>query len=171
MKSIIKATVVSMGLSVMASAAWAQFAPNMDSSAVKAQVQKQLDEKASEQAIIAAAAQAQVSPELVIDAILALTPKARAADVVGLLSQQYKNNNAALAFLSKSAQNNQQLGLSADQVRQIIATNSGNAEFQLAGVPGIAATPGVNNLTSVNNLFNVNSPAAGTGSGTPASAN
>ena len=170
MKSTLSALVLAAGLSAMTPAAWAQFLPAMDSAAVKAVVQQQLTGQASEQSIINAAAAAKVNPEYVIEALLALTPKTKAQDVVALLSKTYKDNPAVLSALASAVQRNTQLGLSGEQIRQIIATNSGNSDFALAGV-AVANSVQNTGLGSVNNLFNLNSPAAGTGSGTAASPN
>jgi hypothetical protein len=170
MKSTLSALVLAAGLSAMTPAAWAQFLPAMDSAAVKAVVQQQLTGQASEQSIINAAAAAKVNPEYVIEALLALTPKTKAQDVVALLSKTYKDNPAVLSALASAVQRNTQLGLSGEQIRQIIATNSGNSDFALAGVAGANSVQNTG-LGSVNNLFNLNSPAAGTGSGTAASPN
>jgi hypothetical protein len=166
MKHIINATLVSIGLSVASSAAWAQFAPTMDAAAVKAQVQKQLNENASIEAIINAATEANISPESLIQALTSSVPKDKLEQVVALLAKQFANNQPALNVLAASAQGQ---GLSADQARNIIAANIPGANFALAGLGG-SATP-TSLVTPVNSLFNSNSPVSGSGSGAPASAN
>lgn len=166
MKHIINATLVSIGLSVASSAAWAQFAPTMDAAAVKAQVQKQLSENASTEAIIKAATEANISPESLIQALTSSVPKDQLQAVVALLAKQFAANQPALNVLATSAQAR---GLSAAQTRNIIVANSPGANIALAGLGG-GATPSVS-VTPVNSLFNSNSPASGSGSGAPASAN
>jgi hypothetical protein len=165
MKHIINATLVSVGLSVASSAAWAQFAPTMDAAAVQAEVQKQLAANTSEEAIIKAAADANISPESLIQALTASVPAAKLEQVVALLAKQFAANQPALNVLATSAQAR---GLSAAQTRNIIVASSPASNFALAGVGG--NTPSVN-VTPVNSLFNSNSPASGSGSGAPASAN
>ena len=166
MKHIINATLVSIGLSVASSAAWAQFAPTMDAAAVKAQVQKQLNENASIEAIIKAATEANISPDSLIQALTSSVPKDQLQAVVALLAKQFANNQPALNVLAASAQAQ---GLSAAQTRNIIVANSPGANIALAGLGG-GATPSVS-VTPVNSLFNSNSPVSGSGSGAPASAN
>lgn len=170
MNRIINASLLSMGLSILSTGAWAQFLPSMDASAVRAQIQQQLSDNASESAIVNAAVAAKVNPAHVIDALLALTPKAKASETVALLSKTYKDNTVALNAVFSAAQRNTQLGLSVEQIRQLVAGNSGNTDFGLAGVAG-GNTVLSSGLNTVNNLFNVNSPVAATGSGTPASPN
>lgn len=165
MKHIINATLVSVGLSLASSAAWAQFAPSMDAAAVKAQVQKQLSENASTEAIIKAAVEANISPESLIDALTSSVSKDKLQQVVAALAKQFSGNQPALNFLASSAQAQ---GLTAAQARDAIVANSPGANIVLAGVAG--GSPSVS-VTPVNSLFNSNSPASGSGGGTPASAN
>jgi len=82
-----------------------------------------------------------------------------------LLAKQFAGNEPALNVLASSAQAR---GLSAAQTRNIIVANSPGANIALAGVGGSTSPVSV---TPVNSLFNSNSPASGSGSGAPASAN
>lgn len=166
MKNIINATLVTVGLSLSSSAAWAQFAPAMDAAAVSAEVQKQLAANTSEEAIIKAATEANISPASLINALTALVSKDRLQQVVALLAKQFSGNTPALNTLAAAAVNQ---GLTAQQARDTIVANSPGANIALAGVAG--TTPGPLSVSSVNSIFNSNSPSAGTGSGVPASAN
>ena len=167
MKHIINATLVSIGLSVASSAAWAQFAPTMNAAAVQAEVQKQLAANTSQEAIIKAATEANISPDSLIQALTSSVPKDQLQAVVALLAKQFANNQPALNVLAASAKAQ---GLSEDQTRSIIVASSpaSNSNFALAGVGG--NTP-ANFVAPVNSLFNSNSPVSGSGSGAPASAN
>lgn len=174
MKNVLKATVVSVGFALATASAWAQFAPNMNAAAVKAQVQQQMAAKVTVEAIVQAAMKANVAPASVIDAVLALTAPDKRLETVSLLSTLYKNNPAALQALASAPSRNPQLGLKSEQVVQVLASNLSSSEFQLAGLGNAASAatgPTTGTLTAVNSLFGGNGPVSGTGGGRVASPN